>query len=156
MFADRGEREGERERERGQAATKAWTELSLCVILSLYQRCLYRRSVIRSSRATRLREIAGNSSSWNGCCVLPWSVYIYIHTHPFLYRNSFVFSFSFSFFFLLLLFSPPLPSYLLSRSNCSVFFFFFLGELVVVVLCVTRAHLERCFREREYPFREFL
>lgn len=109
-----------------------------------------------TSRATRLREIAGNSSSWNGCCVLPWRVYIYIHTHPFLYRNSFVFSFSFSFFFLLLLFlSPPLSSHLLSRSNCSVFFFFFLGELVVV-LCVTRAHLERCFREREYPFREFL
>ena len=46
--ADRGGgREGERERERGQAATKAWTELSLRVILSLYQRCLYRRSVIQ-------------------------------------------------------------------------------------------------------------
>ena len=127
MFADRGEREGERERERGQAATKAWTELSLCVILSLYQRCLYRRSVIQRLEPLGYAKLP--ATVHRGTVVafsLGVYIYIYIHTHPFLYRNSFVFSFSFSFFFLLLLFlSPPLPSHLLSRSNCSVFSFFF-------------------------------
>ena len=129
MFADRGEREGERERERGQAATKAWTELSLCVILSLYQRCLYRRSVIQRLEPLGYAKLP--ATVHRGTVVaFSLGVYIYIYTHtPFFTRTRL--------FFLSL-------------------FLFFLGELVVVVLCVTRAHLERCFREREYPFREFL
>lgn len=48
-----------------------------------------------TSRATRLREITpSNSSSWNGCCVLPWCIYT-----PFFTGTRLFFFFSFSFFF---------------------------------------------------------
>lgn len=108
MFADRGEREGERERERGQAATKAWTELSLCVILSLYQRCLYRRSVIQRLEPLGYAKLP--ATVHRGTVVaFSLGVYIYIYTHTPLSLPELV-CFFFLFFFLFSSSSFSFPS----------------------------------------------
>lgn len=53
---------------------KPWTELSLRVILSLYQHCLYRPFGYSASLAIRLREIAEYTANGRMLLRFPWSV----------------------------------------------------------------------------------
>lgn len=125
MFADRGEREGERERERGQAATKAWTELSLCVILSLYQRCLYRRSVIQRLEPLGYAKLP--ATVHRGTVVaFSLGVYIYIYTHtPFFTGTRLFFLSLFLSFFFFFFFFPLLFPRIFCRVLTARFFLFF-------------------------------
>lgn len=119
--ADRGGgREGEREKERGQAATKAWTELSLRVILSLYQRCLYRRSVIQ--RLEPLGYAKLRRATVHRGTVVAFSLGVYI---PLSLPELVCFFFSFPFFFFFFFLPLPLPRTFCRVLTARFLFFFF-------------------------------